>query len=105
MGLEEFEALGERADEQEYQVNICDQTFEPFVRFLVGRHRGKPEIKLLMLLRDQLQLAESLGCLPPMPDPSTPLWATVEIIENIVEFNLVPPCGCVPRQPVSFAEA
>lgn len=101
MTLQEYDSrLGELED-REVQMNICERTAEPYIKLLDGRHRDRPPGELAVRIRSQLRLADSLSCLPPPPDATVSLPLALEILENVIDFNLHPPCGCVPRTPAA----
>ncbi|MDY0003389.1 MAG: hypothetical protein RBU30_18970 [Polyangia bacterium] len=81
---------------QQAQLCICLATGQTWVKLLAGRYRDREQEDL----RARLALLEGimvrLG-----GSPATghgPLWLEVEMLENALEFDLRPPCGCPPNK-------
>ena len=71
----------------------CKATGEMFVRSITGRFRNEPEEKLRQMVDELCQVFIRAGH-PPVLDPREPLWAQAEFLDNMLEFELNPPCGC-----------
>ncbi len=71
----------------------CPETGEVFVKPLTGRYRKLPEAELRRR-RDELEgFLKRLGPFERLFQ-SGPLWMQVEHLEDIIEFEMEPPCGC-----------
>ncbi len=75
------------------QQSGCRATGEVYFRPITGRFKRKPEEELRQIVEDLLQVFVRAGH-PPMMDPRTPLWLQAEFLDNMLEFEMNPPCGC-----------
>ena len=77
------------------QKSTCPVTKEVFVKLIVGKHKDTPvkEIKIIISeLREIFRKANHhvyTSC-------EQPLWMKAEYLENVLDFELHPPCGCAP---------
>ena len=95
MSLEAFEECADEVYYEHLQATHCRVGHGRFVKPIVGVHRGLSR----GVLENRLQ---GLRCLlfeyggEVEVDHRMPLWWSVEWLENVVEYELAPPCGCDP---------
>ena len=77
----------------EFHSSGCQKTGEMFVRPLTGRLKDKSEEELKRIVDDICQVFIRAGH-PPVLGSTTPLWIQAEFLENMLEFEMNPPCGC-----------
>lgn len=77
----------------EFQQSGCQTTGEVYVRPITGRFKNKSEEELRQMVDDLCQVFIRAGH-PPVLDPSQPLWSQAEFLDNMLEFEMNPPCGC-----------
>jgi len=77
----------------EFQQSGCQTTGEVFVRPITGRFKNKSEEELRRIVDDICQVFIRAGH-PPVLDPNQPLWSQAEFLDNMLEFEMNPPCGC-----------
>jgi hypothetical protein len=75
------------------QKSGCKQTGEVYVRPVTGRFRNQPEEKLQRMVEELCQIFAATGQ-PPAMDTDEPLWMQAEFLDNMLDFELNPPCGC-----------
>ncbi len=98
MVLEACDVNPDIPQEQVMQQCGCPDTGETYVRPFEQRYLGWPEHTLLQLREELLQqLAELNGGEEPPLMMRGPLWLEVEFVENVLNFELRPPCGCQPK--------
>jgi hypothetical protein len=78
------------------QASQCGVSGEVFVKAIVGRHRHRNEEELTQRLVRLQVMIQQIGGDPPHMPVTTPLWYQAEFLENLIEFDLNPPCGCAP---------
>jgi hypothetical protein len=76
-----------------FQRSGCQTTGEMFVRPITGRFKNKSEEELRQIVDDICQIFIRAGH-PPVLDPEAPLWTQAEFLDNMLEFEMNPPCGC-----------
>jgi hypothetical protein len=76
-----------------FQQSACQTTGDVYVRPMDGRYRDVPESVLRGMIDDMLQVFVRAGY-PPVLDPRMPLWRQAEFLDNMLDFELHPPCGC-----------
>lgn len=86
----EYEKDRERPDVQQ---SGCQATGEVYVRAITGRFKNKPEEELRQMVDDLRQVFVRAGY-PPVVNAKTPLWLQAEFLDNMLEFEMNPPCGC-----------
>ena len=86
---------------QQAQMCSCLATGQTWVKLLVGRYRDREEEDLEARLALLEGLLMRLGGSPTRGEG--PLWMQVEILENALEFDLRPPCGCPPNSLLAAA--
>lgn len=84
----------------EVQVSTCQQTGQKFIALIVGRFRDRPERELE---NRKLRLLAFFSNCAITVDETVPLWKQVEVLENTLDFELNPPCGCEPEIKVKGA--
>jgi hypothetical protein len=77
----------------ECQQSVCATTGDAYVRPITGRFKHLPEEKLKRMVDDLMQVFVRAGHSPVM-DPGQPLWMQAEFLDNMLEFEIDPPCGC-----------
>ena len=77
----------------EFQRSGCQTTGEVYVRPMTGRFKNKSEEELRQMVDDLCQVFIRAGH-PPVLDPKAPLWTQAEFLDNMLEFEMNPPCGC-----------
>jgi hypothetical protein len=77
----------------EFQRSGCQTTGEVYVRPITGRFKNKSKEELRQMVDDICQIFVRAGH-PPVLDPSQPLWSQAEFLDNMLEFEMNPPCGC-----------
>ncbi len=80
------------------QMASCHKAGDVFVRAIEGRHRARPVYEIASRLAELQPLidAMSLGnVFDPRQDPAERL----EMHENVLEFEMVRPCGCASHPP------
>jgi len=87
---------------QQAQLSQCRATGETWVKPIVGRYRNRTEEELEKRLAILTDLALSLGGAEPF-FADGPTWFHVEFFENVLEFELRPPCGCPPHRALAAA--
>lgn len=100
MAHDDWEKHG-RAREQ-VQMSTCPKTGVTWVKPLVGRHEGEDEEALRERFALLTEMTQLLGKGPSFFGGG-PLAFQVEFLENVLEFELRPPCGCPP--PAGLAQA
>lgn len=80
---------------QQAQLCSCLATGQTWVKLLVGRYRDRDEEDLRARLAVLEGLVMRLGGSSGRGEG--PLWLQVELLENALEFDLRPPCGCPPN--------
>ena len=94
MTLEEFRREYEQGRVgPECQSSGCKTTGEVYVRPITGRFKHKSEEELRRIVDDICQVFIRAGH-PPVLDPKVPLWSQAEFLDNMLEFEMNPPCGC-----------
>ncbi len=75
------------------QMASCHRVGDVFVRAIEGRHRARPVHEIASRLAELQPLLDAMalaGGYDPRMDPAERL----EMLENILEFEMVRPCGC-----------
>lgn len=75
------------------QQSGCRVTGEVYLRPITGRFKDRSEEELQRMVDDLLQVFIRAGH-PPEMDARTPLWLQAEFLDNMLEFEMNPPCGC-----------
>ena len=80
----------------------CPVTGEFFARPIEGRYRQLDDAELKERLKELKEIITDMGgSVSKMPGSS--LWWQAEWLENIIEFDLEPPCGCPRNKRVASA--
>ena len=77
----------------EFQQSGCQTTGEVYVRPITGRFKDKSEEELRKMVDKLVAIFVKAGH-PPVLDKSAPLWTQAEFLDNMLEFETNPPCGC-----------
>lgn len=94
MTLGKFSSLNEHGElSMAVQQSCCKVSGEVFVRAITGRFKDLPSGQLAKMVDELLQVFVRAGY-PPELDPGQPLWMQAEFLDNLMEFELDPPCGC-----------
>ena len=93
MTAEAFESDPRFAHVVEAHYTSCAKTGQRFVKPLDGRFRDLPRRELKHKIRELRQAIARAGGVPPVPD-KMPRWQELEFLDNILEFEIVKPCGC-----------
>jgi len=83
--------------DQVMQQSSCPTTAESFVKPFEGRYRNLTEGEQRECLEVMQAGIRALGGRIP-PDMGQPLWLQAEFLENVINFELHPPCGCKPER-------
>jgi len=75
------------------QKSACEVTGEVFVRPITGRFKDIPEERVQQKVEEIRLIFKNAGH-PLSLNPCQPLWIQAEYLENILDFELNPPCGC-----------
>ena len=68
------------------------------------RFRGLPRRELKARLAETQQILSAMGGLVPL-DPSLPIHQRLEFLDNVLDFEISPPCGCGRARRAPVAEA
>jgi hypothetical protein len=94
MTLGRFSSLSEQGEwSLAVQQSCCEVTGEVFVRPITGRFKGLSGEQLTEKVDELVQVFVRAG-FPPVMDPGQPLWMQAEFLDNLMDFELNPPCGC-----------
>ena len=94
MSLESFSTKEESGEGGiAMQQSSCQVSGEVFVRPITGRFRGLPVKQLRKMFDEMLGAFSRVGHTPIM-ETSQPMWMKVEFLDNMMDFELNPPCGC-----------
>ena len=75
---------------------VCERRGQHWVRPIVGRYRDRRKEHNDKRIRELLdELRRVGGCV--VVERSVASWRLAEWLENALEFELRPPCGCPPR--------
>ena len=96
--LEDFLAQDQENWSCALQKSACEVTGEIFVRKITGRYQDVPKDQLQQIVDETRQLFQDNEELP-MIDKTQPLWVQAEFLENILDFETTPPCGCASTLP------
>ena len=75
------------------QQSSCQTSGDVFIRPITGRFKGLPAKRLRKMYDELLEAFSQAGHRPTM-DTSQPMWMKVEFLDNMMDFELNPPCGC-----------
>jgi len=75
------------------QQSCCAVTGEIFVKLLDGRFKGLPDEQLREIIARIQKIFASAGGMVGT-NPTLPLWLQAEYLDNALDFELDPPCGC-----------
>ncbi len=96
---DEYDNLPDSIRRKDWQMCRCPKSGKFWYKRIVGRYRDLDDAELRPR-RDQV--AAYYESLPNREGPAVrvgddgPLWSELEFIENVMEFELRPPCGCEP---------
>ena len=77
----------------ELHKSSCAKTGEIYVRPITGRFRGMSNSQLLKIIAGiKMTIFKAGGMVG--TDETQPLWQQAEYLDNIMDFELNPPCGC-----------
>lgn len=80
--------------DQALQASRCPHKGEVLFKPIEGRYRGCSERQLAQQVAEaEARLAE-LGAGAKVTTRESPLWLQLEFLENVIGFELDPPCGC-----------
>jgi hypothetical protein len=92
--LVSYEADPNLPVEQVLQVSRCPDRGETFVKPIEGRYRDRAEAELVERVAAAERRLEGMGSDPSAQVRETPLWLRLEFLQNVIDFELHPPCGC-----------
>jgi hypothetical protein len=75
------------------QQSGCPVSGEVFVKPIEGRYADRPQAENEQRLAELQAFVRSQGGMIG-GDDSLPLWARLEFLENTLDFEMEPPCGC-----------
>jgi hypothetical protein len=75
------------------QMASCHKAGDVFVRAIEGRHQARPVYEIASRLAELQPLIEAMS-LASAHDPRQDPAERLEMLENILEFEMVRPCGC-----------
>ena len=94
MNPEEFERNLDRLPPTEVHWSSCHVSGQVFAKLYTHRYRDTPREELLRMRDERNELILAAGGTP--VSGTAPLDLEVEMLDNILEFHLLPPCGCPP---------
>lgn len=74
----------------------CHKTGVAYVRILTGCLKDLPAGQLQAKIDNVSRMMVVATGREPMLDPHEPLWIQAEFLENLLDFERNPPCGCAP---------
>ncbi len=94
--LQSYEINPDMPPDQVMQRTACPDTGQSFAKPFEGHYRHLSEDELKERLETVEEFIRQMGGFTP-PDMGQPLWLRVEFLENVIDFELNPPCGCLSR--------
>lgn len=74
----------------------CKTTGDIYIRVMTEKYKDLPEKELKEKVVHVVETIAKATGEPPVLDPTVPLWIQAEFCENMLDFELHPPCGCKP---------
>ena len=94
MVLSSYELRPEVAPDQALHACGCPESGETYVKPYDGRHRHLGQAEQRARLAELEKIFRDLGGVSGPSLPGRPLWLQLEFLENVLDFELNPPCGC-----------
>jgi len=94
MVLESYLLRPEVAPGQAMHTCGCPETGETYVKPYDGRYRHLSEAEQRSRLAELERAIRDLGGSAGPALRAEPLWMQLEFLENVLDFELNPPCGC-----------
>ena len=93
MTFESYERQAGLPAKDPVQQSSCDQTGEMFIRPIEGRYQNLSDDDLHLIIGKIEGIFERAG-VPMHTSSRMPLWMRAEYLENMLDFEMNPPCGC-----------
>lgn len=94
MTLEELERNDARLPNVDLQISACGVHGMVFGKLFTDRYRDTPREELLRMRDERRALVTAAG-IDAFVGPAS-LVHEVEMLDNLLEYHLAPPCGCPP---------
>lgn len=98
VNIKDYEVDPETPPDQIMQRSVCPDTGEAFIKPFDGRYRDLSDEEQEECLKVMREMVDTLSGRSIPDNEFVPVWVQAEFLENVVDFELHPPCGCEPTR-------